>query len=320
VDVLAMSFRSGFPKGALRRLLFGAGSLAVSVWAAPARAEALCSVELAGENTEGWLGSGRMPEIPEGADCESVRIEVEGNSARVTFVTRDGRRAERIVHDPSELGPTLGALGVTGARESAPVSKEPLRARPVRPVATPVEADRAPTWNGEAARAERDHAAIFALTAGTRAGADNLVSPLFTGSASLSLDRWELGVMGALEAQYFDVAAEPRRAPGSAISAGVLAGRRQPLGSAAVFLGTRLVLAALNDESEVDEGRRGRAEMRLGSYLGLALPSAAKTRFRAEIAADAVPEDLGGKAADSLEATITPWWAISLSLGLEFGG
>ena len=79
-------------------------------------------------------------------------------------------------------------------------------------------------------------------------------------------------------------------------------------------------LAALNDESEVDAGRRGRAEMRVGSYLGVALPSSASTRFRADVAADIVPEDLGGKAADSLEATITPWWALSLSLGLEFGG
>jgi hypothetical protein len=102
--------------------------------------------------------------------------------------------------------------------------------------------------------------------------------------------------------------------------AGVLAGRRQPLGDATVFLGARLSLAALNDESEVDSGRRGRAEMRVGSYLGVALPSAAKTRFRAEIGAELVPEDLGGKSADSLEATITPWWATSLSLGLEFGG
>ena len=314
-----MSPRSGLPHGALPRLLFAAAWLVVSLRAEPVRA-AGCNVELAGEDSAFWLGSERLPEIPEGADCESVRIEIAGNSARVTFVTRDGRRAERIVHDASELGPTLDALGITGLREPKELSTKESEAPATRPATAPVEADRSPPSRRETGRAEHDHSAIFAFSAGTRGGADSLITPLFTGSASLSLDGWELGVMGALEAQYFDVAADSRRAPGSAISAGVLAGRRQPLGGAAVFLGTRLVLAALNDESEVDAGRRGRAEMRVGSYLGVALPSSASTRFRADVAADIVPEDLGGKAADSLEATITPWWALSLSLGLEFGG
>jgi hypothetical protein len=319
VDVFAMSCLPGSCFGVLRPLLVGASAVAVSSWALPARATA-CRVELTGDSATVWLGSTGVPEIPEGADCETIRVEVNGESARVTFVTRDGRRAERVVHDPSELAPTLEALRVTGPREPAEAPAEKALAPAVRPATVPIEADRAPAVRDEVGRADRDQSAIFALTGGTRGGADSLVTPLFTGSASLSLDRWELGVMGAFEAQYFDVAADPRRAPGSAVAAGVLAGRRQPIGPTTVFLGTRLVLAALNDESEVDSGRRGRAEMRVGSYLGVALPSAAKTRFRAEVAADLVPEDIGGKAEDSLEATITPWWAMSLSLGLEFGG
>jgi hypothetical protein len=161
---------------------------------------------------------------------------------------------------------------------------------------------------------EREARAVFALLGGIRGGAGNLVSPTLGGSAAIDLDRWELGVNLVLELQYFDLGGgEP---PSAAAGVGVTVGRREPVAAFDVLFGARTMIAALNDESEVDGGERGRAEVRLGTYLGGAWPRTGSLRWRADVAADVVPH----RALGSAGTRIAPWLGASVLVGAEFNG
>ena len=75
-----------------------------------------CPVELRGAPSEPWLRAGRAIEAltTDPSDCARIEIELEqsADAARLIFVTRDGRRAERRLAHPDELMPTVAALGV----------------------------------------------------------------------------------------------------------------------------------------------------------------------------------------------------------------
>jgi hypothetical protein len=147
-----------------------------------------------------------------------------------------------------------------------------------------------------------------------RGGVGKLVSPALGGSAAIELDRWELGVNVVLELQYFDLGGgEP---PSAAAGVGVIVGRREPVADFDVLFGARTMVAAFNDESEVDRGERGRAEVRLGTYLGGAWPRTGSPRWRADVAVDVVPH----RALGSAGTRIAPWLAASVLFGVEFNG
>jgi len=198
----------------------------------------------------------------------------------------------------------------TAAASSLPAPdtpSEPAAAAPA-PLGVDTPASSSPEPPGGEARA------VFALVGGLRGGVGKLVSPALGGSAALELDRWELGVNVVLELQYFDLGGgEP---PSAAASVGVTVGRREPVADFDVLFGARTMIAAFNDESEVDGGERGRAEVRLGTYLGGAWPRTGKLRWRADVAADVVPHRVLGSAG----TRIAPWLGASVLVGAEFNG
>jgi hypothetical protein len=253
--------------------------------------------------------SGSLP-----ADCAVVTIEASGERARLVFQTRDGRRAERVLDHPDELVPALRALGVRAAGDGA--SSLPAPDVPSAPAAAPpapVGVDAATSSSLQPATGQEARA-VFALLGGARGGVGNLLSPALGGSAALELDRWELGVNLVLELQYFDLdGGEP---PSSAASVGVTVGRREPVADFDVLFGARTMIAALSDESEVDGGEGGRAEVRLGTYLGGAWPRTGSLRLRADLAADVVPH----RATGSAGTRIAPWLGASVLVGVEFNG
>jgi hypothetical protein len=278
---------------------------------------ASCPVELRGASSEPWLRAGRAIEAltTDTSDCARIEIELEPSSdtARLTFVTRDGRRAERRLAHPDELMPTVMALGVRGVdelstppREDAPAASAhaadavpPLDSPPSGPAATPGEAR-----------------ALFGLFAGTRAGAGRLVSPVLAGSAAIALERWELGINLALELQYFNLDLSEPDVRTSAASVGVTVGRREPIADGELLFGARSMVAALDDESRKDSGERGRAELRLGAYLGGIWPRQRSSRWRVDLALDVVPHESLG----AIGRRVTPWLAVSALMGVEFGG
>jgi hypothetical protein len=276
-----------------------------------------CPVELRGAPSEPWLRAGRAIEAltTDPSDCARIEIELERSTdaARLIFVTRDGRRAERRLAHPEELMPTVAALGVRGVNESStPVLEDgpmararaadavsPLDSPPAKPAAAPGEAR-----------------ALFALLGGTRAGAGRLVSPVLAGAAAIALERWELGISLALELQYVYLDLSEPDWPSSAASVGVNVGRREPIADVELSFGARSMVAALNDESRKDSGERRRAELRLGAYLGGVWPRQRSTRFRADLALDVVPHESLG----AIGTPVTPWLAVSALMGVEFGG
>jgi hypothetical protein len=76
------------------------------------------------------------------------------------------------------------------------------------------------------------------------------------------------------------------------------------------------MVAAVNDESQEDNGERVRAEVRLGAYLGGVWPRQWRSRFRADLALDVVPHESLG----AIGTPVTPWLAVSALMGVEFGG
>ena len=277
---------------------------------------ASCPVELRGAPSEPWLRAGRAIEAltTDPSDCARIEIELEqsADAARLIFVTRDGRRAERRLAHPDELVPTVAALGVRGPSEmSTPVPEDGPTA-PARAADTVPPLDSPPS---EAAAAPGEARALFAVLGGTRAGAGRLVSPVLGGAAAIAIERWELGINLALELQYFDLHL-PEWDPSSAASVGVTVGRREPVADVEILFGVRSMLAALDDESRKGSGERGRAELRLGAYLGGVWPRQWSSRFRADLALDVVPH----KSLGAIGTPVTPWLAVSALMGVEFGG
>ena len=278
---------------------------------------ASCPVELRGAPSEPWLRAGRAIEAltTDPSDCARIEIELERSTdaARLIFVTRDGRRAERRLAHPDELMPTVVALGIRGVSESSTPALEDGAAAPARAADAVSPLDSPPSGPPAAPGEAR---ALFALLGGTRGGAGRLVSPVLGGAAAITLERWELGINLALELQYFDLHLSEPDGPSSAASVGVTVGRREPIADVELLFGARSMVAAVNDESQKDSGERGRAELRFGAYLGGVWPRHSSSRFRADLSLDVVPH----KSLGAIGTPVTPWLAVSALMGVEFGG
>jgi hypothetical protein len=328
------------------------------VWCAAAHAllwplaagAAPCVVEAAGALPAGWHEAVRSlgPAAAGEDDCSSVRVRGEGGGARITLITRDGRRAERRVETPAELAPTLAALRVTfaedaqGAASDAPAASEgsdapaaggekpPAEPSPPPPVVAARTTDHPAADRGAATAPsgrEEDgdrNATLFAFMVGTRGGADSLFSPVVAGSVSLLRSRWELGVIGGIDFRYTDVeSTNPSERGGGTVSAGIFVGRREPAGNVELLGGARLSVAAIFYDEDVSGPARpvtpveeeprhgGPAEGRLGAYLGMAFPRRSAVRLRGDLVGDAV-------VGSSPLLPLTPGWAMSGLLGLEF--
>jgi hypothetical protein len=290
---------------------------ACAAWVGAGVCVASCPVELRGAPSEPWVRAGRAIEAltTDPGDCARIEIEVERSTdaARLIFVTRDGRRAERRLADPDELMPTVVALGVRGASESSTPELEDGPMAPARAAHLVSPLDSPPS---EPVGAPDEARALFALLGGTRAGTGRLVSPVLGGAAAIALGRWELGINLALELQYFNLDLSEPDVRTSAASVGVTVGRREPIADVDLSFGARSMVAALNDESRKDSGERGRAELRLGAYLGGVWPRQGSSRFRADLALDVVPH----KSQGAIGRRVTPWLAVSVLMGVEFGG
>ncbi len=308
--------------------------------ALPCAAAERCVVEVTGARNPDWDRAVASLELDRGDadDCRAIRLELGSDTSRLTFLTKDGRSAERELVEPSELAPTVDALLVTGAPSSAEGDPPPREETPPR--LTPDADPRRPP--GLDAGVQPSHRAgeettgplfVFGLELGARGGGGGLIGPLFAGTGGVAFSRWELGVWGSFEPAYgwagssesvptdvqapdptVDPAARPEPQPepeGSAIAAGISAGRRWAFSHLDLIGGARLGVAALQN----DIGGRQGAEVRTGVAMRLVFPRRSTVRFRTGLALDVVPNDLGR----SNEANV-PWWALAGTLGVEIGG
>jgi hypothetical protein len=276
-----------------------------------------CKIHFLGEPTPEWSQAVALSEsLRTGGDCARVEVQISGQGADVTFVTRDGRVARRSLDGPSDLSSTLEALQETGGmadslkpddKDAPPAQGKPTReAQPVAHAVVPPSVHDAVPLSFQP---------IFSLGLGMRVGADHLFSPTLEGTVTLDLQHWQVGVHLGVEFRYVDMD-QPERETGTSLTSGLLLGRREPLGRLLVHCGGRLLYSTSSNEANTRDGHRN--ETRLGVYLGVVAPRQSAVRFRADVAADIVPLDWGG--ASSAGGSSSPWWATSLLLGLEFGG
>ncbi len=324
-----------------------------------------CPIVLSGSSDAAWASAVRALErrdVWRGADCQRIEVLVVRGAATLTYVTSDGRSAVRSLSGPSELEPTVVALGVTtpdaervgdtdersralemSRTSRGEASEEP---RPPKPTLrlTP-EQEPASSFGDTGAEVTpsslpNDSKVLFGFGMGMRSGT-RLLSPLLTGTAALALEDWELAVQGRYEAHYMYVDDEHRdgsdpeeERPGTAgLGAGVMVGRRQPLGNTLLIGGALVNVTSLHDgtDDEPDEGAadaeetrvndqsRGRAEARVGAYAGFVFPRRSYVRFRSELAAEVVPHSIGASETRSDGIPMMPWWAVCFTLGMEFG-
>lgn len=252
-------------------------------------------------------------------DCSEVEVEVESDFATLKFTTNDGRRAVRVLHDASELQPTLDALLVTlpaPAPRASPPS-EPVRSE--RPSANRVA-------EGTSASAPV-HALVSGLAGGRLAGPGPSLGPSALLGAGIDLSRWELGITAQWTPVYAvltDDATQPTTLAG--ISVGLAVGRRTPIGRNVALVTGMTVSAAAQHEgwhttdpktenALHDEEDRGQAIV--GAYAAAVFPTTAKVRFRSSLSGDVDATHIGENGAPASGVPPLPWWALTLALGVE---
>lgn len=289
------------------------------VWTAPAAA-AGCPTELTGIESAAWQAAVEDLEQMDfqDTDCAKIVVDVGLEETRLSFVTQNGREAVRTLSSPAELRSTLEALvvgdslsteAVAPASARPPPTKTATRPRPSSREADPVQ--------------ERPEAAIpstgsaYALQVGARVGSQIgggkrdaiLLSPVLAGSAWMGRYPWELGVLAAVEFQYFDLRShDPDQRESSSVSVGVAVGRRDALDAVDLLTSVRLSVATIESESE-----KGSGEARGGLAVGLSTPRHSSVRFRADLCTELV-------AGSNVTSPESPEWAVSTLVGVEIGG
>jgi hypothetical protein len=301
------------PLGPLVHALFAAAL------ALPAAASAEpCAIEMTGADSAEWVAASEsLAELAlTERDCLRVHIEIAAGQARVRFITGDGRSAERSIHTPSELRPTIDAL-----RVQAPAAAEPAPSKP--PAPAPITTTPSQPAKTSPARANASDVRV-ALLLGVR-GDDVLAGPLLMGDLSLGSGLFEFGGSLSAEVQYggvTDVRSPERQ--GSAAAFSVHGGVRAPAGSFDLRTGGRVTFAPLltvnHDVQACPPGMTcpfqnvddRTSEWRFGAYAGFAVPRSALFRFRAELGADVVaPAPADG------DLALTPAAALFGLVGLE---
>jgi hypothetical protein len=273
------------------------------------------------------------------ADCGGIEVHAEGPRTSLTFVTRDGRRAERLVPRPAGLIAIVKALEVT-IPESAPAPQEQSESASPLPPKNPAP-DRATPAAQEATSAEETKAHfVIDGSSGVRVagggvhirGSDQAEGPFTFGSVSLALGvgasvgPWEFGVLG----QYDPAQAQwagPSPLSGLSMSTfalGVRAGRRQHVGPLDGVVGLTAAIA-VTDESQntpmMTVSTQGAplseiSRPRVGVFAGLVVPRRARVRVRPEVAFDIVPTLVNSPS--SGDGLPLPWWSTSANLGVEW--
>lgn len=315
----------------LRRAIIGSALLSLGL---PTTAAARCPIAVENASSTWSEAAASLPDSATGSDCARVVLTGDGaDGATLTFTTSDGRAAIRTLAHPDELVPALAALTERGPLPEPPAA-EPVRETPPPPTAMPTPQAQ-PTEEpvsiqaGERSSDDAGSAFVLALQTGARSGS-SLMSPVLVGAAAIALERWELGVLVAYEARYYDLEARvPSERQTGALGLGVGAGRREPIGGVDLLAGARTMIATLThmvEEVDAPAGRgpheeRSALEWRIGAYLGTVAPREGVLRFRAELGVDLVGSDRSTSTVDNvvIQPPIAPEWAITGLIGVELG-
>ena len=270
-----------------------------------------CPLELVGTPSREWEQAADQTRAAFGGastpHCASVTVEVLPVGAVVRLAAPDGRLAVRELHEPAELLPVMQALTVEG-----PAAKPEPAVEPAAPAAEPDQGASGPFH-----RNHYETRPLIGASVGFRLGADRLITPTVGGTISILSQRLEVGLLARYEAHYVaSNGGNDGRPETSGFALGALVGWHHELDRIALRAGALGLVAALREEGS---GQQGRAEARLGGYLGGVWPARGKLRLRSDLSLELVPYNLGRSETNALGATSFPWWACGFSIGVELG-
>lgn len=252
-------------------------------------------------------------------DCGKIVVEVTDDFATLAFTTTDGRRAVRVLHDPSELSPTLEALVVTLPPPPAATNA------PASPASQPIRPHEAGAVSPAAAT--QLHALLSGQVGARFAGPGPLLGPTLALGAGLGLPHWEVGLMAQWTPVYGVLTDDPTRpARLAGISAGLAVGRRTRLGKAVTLVtGLSLSGAAQHEGWQTQDATTGktlhqdsdRGQALVGAYAAAVFPPTARMRFRSSLSADVDATHIGENGPPASGVPPLPWWGLTLVVGVE---
>jgi hypothetical protein len=276
-----------------------------------------CPVELVGAPEPVWQEAVSRARVSlaagASANCSSITVEVVAAGAVVRLTAPDGRLAVRDLHEPTELVPLLQALTVEGpdARSESAKTDEAAAAR---------VKDQTVSDEPTAARVATNPYStrpLISASVGFRLGADRLITPTAGGTISILNGQLEVGLLARYEAHYVSSSGDNEGRPEtSGFALGAQVGAHRELERVALRAGLIGLVAALREDRD---RQAGRAEARLGGYVGGTWPSRGKLRLRTDLALEIVPYNLGHSETNALGASSLPWWACGFSIGMELG-
>lgn len=280
-------------------------------------------MQVEGPEAEGWKAAASELEAELAAQrisstCRLITLFASHGRAQLVFSTQEGRSAERVLDEPIELVPTIQALSVALLPAKPEPKSEPatIQTTPAAQ-APPPAAKSAPSLSNEAGPNPYALFPLFGVSVGFRTGAGRLISPTAGGSLAIAIAPWELGMFARIEAHYVDPTGQTANRPdASGVALGLNFGPRMSAGRLVIRAGGSLMLAALREDGGDEFGR---AEVRLGVYLGIVYPSQSKLRFRLELAPELVPYNMNRSQQNDAGEWSLPWWAVGLAAGAEFG-
>jgi hypothetical protein len=294
---------------------------APSALAAPLR----CPVRITGGG-ESWLHAAsdlqhQLESMAGASQCSAIEVDVD-QTGRLTLITSDGRRAERALAQPFELGPTVQALLVVldanAAGDASPSGAPRQTEAPATRVAT-AETPSVGIDDRSPPPARIPSSVVLGASLGVRYGS-GIASPTIGALGALRLRHWELGVMSNWEMAYKSVTVEGPSWSGAGLGAGIAVGRREPLGSNLdVLVGATVAAAVLHQETHPArhvELEATNAEGRVGAFIGMAAPARASLRVRAQLQADAAAIGPTERAI-AADVPALPAWALGIQVGVE---
>jgi hypothetical protein len=163
----------------------------------------------------------------------------------------------------------------------------------------------------------------FGTTLGVRLGIGNgnlIESPALGGFAAMQADGWELGVTGQWEFGYHEavIDQEPDWSA-SALTMGVMAGRRVPVGKWDLAAGVQLAGSFVQGQTDDEDPHRNaeRTDARIGGYFAIIGPRDSHVRLRANAGIDVVPARIATPASVGIRPADLPGWMGTFSLGVE---
>lgn len=260
-------------------------------------------------------------------DCAEIRITPEASGAMVTFTTHDGRIAQRHIRRPNELRPLFDALTVTVPPAAAP-EPEPgptplLAITESSPDATvPVEEPMpelvlsAPTGGDDRSTspAPGRPALLLFVGGGARTDGRSEVTPQGQLGVGVGLGKWELGVIGRIEAEH-DLGTK-QNGEASSMGVGARLARRERIGP--IVLVTGVAMSAQWASVEAHPSRTQHAEVdflepRAGAFVGFVGPRVGRFRLRGEVLGELALSQRTGTA----ELPVTSGLGIGAMFGVE---